>query len=619
MCMETINAYSLRRSDTVYGADESTPSSTSDIDYSLEYLKIHLQLNMGDHLYMQQSSSHRNRDSISAPSTLPVRALSISPPATVACTTPDPATTYSSIAPFSYSLSYDSSLPTPVSVAGSPSMPDRSSIKMAHSFSNTGNHSQQPRPHGTSRPGTSEWFRNPQNTSMIRSAQPPASSSMTLDPNTDLRTLHGLENTHSPPHQSIPMTSAEHYWGSYSVSTQGPQDDMSPRMTSTALFSNLPQDTPHVNPSALLKNYPLASNSQMPLAPAPHVPMLSSTPNPGGLAAPITPIENLNHHNPFALGHAPLIVGLQPTYKRAARAAGRRRAPPRRRQRAGSRRQSDRNSLGEFEDDPDSTSPTHRVKEEREPRQKLKLRPDPDKPEDIFLFNLREELLHIKGRGMWDKITERYNQQYEKKKCEALQMQLSRAVCRLAIWPEFEDKALIAALEEYDERRYFDIIKIMKEKGGCRAWNWRPEQVATRLVELGEEESHVSTKITRKRREELLRQRQNPNLWAQPSPPSALYDEQGLSVQTRGNLSAEEEEQLFTRLFVPESESETSDPDLMDTTESDPASGRTNVQRGLSEAHSGRVAKQACEQLLAQQHQASPYYNHQYSGQHHTS
>lgn len=162
----------------------------------------------------------------------------------------------------------------------------------------------------------------------------------------------------------------------------------------------------------------------------------------------------------------------------------------------------------------------------------------------------------------------------------------------------------------------------MKEKGGCRAWDWKTEHIAKRLAELGEEpydEESKPSKI-RKKRKELQLQREQPNLWNQPSPPPAVYDEQGFSLQTRVNLSLGEEDQLFHNLFVPEPDS--SEPDTMDISESGPTSRRASNQ-DLDQAYSEHVAKQACEQMIAQQHRDNnSYYNSQYSGQqsyHHMS
>lgn len=362
-----------------------------------------------------------------------------------------------------------------------------------------------------------------------------------------------------------------------------------------------------------------SSHLHMPPAP-PQVPLLNHMHVQGPLGGPIAHIDNLHGHNTYGLGHPPLFLDVEPSYKRNRGTGARRVQPPRKRQRGRARRQSDYNDLGGHADDhasrAGSKSPVRRIKEEREPRQVLQLRHDKDRPEDHFLFNLREELINEKGKGMWDKIAERYHQRYDKKERAALQMQLSRAVLKLAIWPEDEDRALTEAIEEYDKRRYIDILKIMKEKKGCRVWDWKPEHVAKRLSELGEEEydPDLKPKKIRRRRKEIQRERGQPNLWAQPSPPSAVYDERGLSMQTRNNLSSEEEQRLLEAFFVPEEQSP-EDPEAMDVSPSYPDSRRASAQHG---AQSERVAKQACDQMISQQHHdtASPYYDDSFRGQH---
>lgn len=316
-------------------------------------------------------------------------------------------------------------------------MSERQSVKMAHSYSNTGSTSQQLTPPGTARPSTAEWFNNNQNLHMVPTTQ--SSSPMTINPSTDLLGMHGLDNSHSPPAQGIPVTSGEYHWGSYGVSSTEPQEDMTPSLTSTAFLSHIP----NMNPSALLKSYALSPTSHIPLAPAPQVPVLNSTPSPRGLGAPVTSMEALQNQNPFGLRHGRLLVGIQPSYKKNPRHTNGKRGQIKKRQRAGNRPKPSRNSLGDYDDDQErsqagSTSPIHHEKEERTPREVLKLRPDDKRPEDHYLFNLREELIQCKGRGMWDKIAERYHSRYEKKERAALQMQLSRAVYRLAIWPENE-------------------------------------------------------------------------------------------------------------------------------------------------------------------------------------
>ncbi|KAI0170458.1 hypothetical protein BJ166DRAFT_195897 [Pestalotiopsis sp. NC0098] len=567
---------------------------------------------MGDISYEQQSSGHHNQDHLPSEDTLPLRAYSDATSTAGACSPPTTTITYSSIAPFSYNAPYDSSLPTPVSVAGSPSLSDSASVKMAHSYSNTGSTSQQLTPPGTSRSSTADWYSNASNQAMIHTTQP---SSPLAHTTSDLLGLQGLETTHSPP--SIPVTSVENYYGHYGVSGPDPQDDLSPPMESSALFPS----SQHINPSALLKGYHMGPSSHLHMPPAPpQVPLLNHMHVQGPLGGPIAHIDNLHGHNTYGLGHPPLFLDVEPSYKRNRGTGARRVQPPRKRQRGRARRQSDYNDLGGHADDhasrAGSKSPVRRIKEEREPRQVLQLRHDKDRPEDHFLFNLREELINEKGKGMWDKIAERYHQRYDKKERAALQMQLSRAVLKLAIWPEDEDRALTEAIEEYDKRRYIDILKIMKEKKGCRVWDWKPEHVAKRLSELGEEEydPDLKPKKIRRRRKEIQRERGQPNLWAQPSPPSAVYDERGLSMQTRNNLSSEEEQRLLEAFFVPEEQSP-EDPEAMDVSPSYPDSRRASAQHG---AQSERVAKQACDQMISQQHHdtASPYYDDSFRGQH---
>lgn len=359
----------------------------------------------------------------------------------------------------------------------------------------------------------------------------------------------------------------------------------------------------------------MGSNSHLHMAPAPpQLPLMHGLHHGQGSLGPHIPhIDHLHGHDSYGLGHAPLILGVESSYKRAARRGGARRSqPPRKRQRGRAARQAPYHGHA---DRAGSKSPVRHIKEEREPRQVLQLRHDKDRPEDHFLFSLREDLINEKGKGMWDKIAERYHERYDKKERAALQMQLSRAVLKLAIWPEDEDRALIEAIEEYDKRRYIDILKIMKEKKGCRVWDWKPEHIAKRLSELGEEEydPDLKPKKIRRRRKEIQREKGQPNLWAEPSPPSAVYDERGLSLQTRNNLSPEEEERLLEAFFEPEKESPEENPDAMDLSGPYPDSRRASAQQ---DHHSERVAKHACDQMIAQQHsEATPYYDSSSRGQ----
>lgn len=513
---------------------------------------------------------------------------------------------------------------------------------MDHSYSNTGTASQQLTPPGASGPSTSEWYQNNHNQSMGQPTQP--SSPMPLNPNANILEMHGMRNTLSTPSQAIPVTSDEYHphWGQYGVSGEEPQDEMSPPLVPSDLFSHIP----NVDPSNLMKGYTLPSTNHIALAPAPQVSILGPAPNSGALA-PIAPIENYHHPNPFTMTHPPpLFVDVQrSSYKRNPRNANKTRNPPKKRQRGGNRKQSGPSNVGAYEEQAaiTQTSPAspRPGADGDTPREVLQFRYDADHPENHDLLDLKMKHLSVKGRGMWDRIVKDWVKTYGTVERAALQMKLQRFVARQAIWPESEvsltfpplwlilrcfcsqytnkiqqDTALKEAIEEYDKRRYKDILIIMKEKGGCRAWDWKMEHIAKRLVELGEEEfdPEMKPKKTRRRRKELQRQRQQPNLWNQPSPPSAYYDQQGLSTATRNELTAEEQERIFSSLFIEEQESQ--DVDAMDTLEPVPDSRRSSTQRELNQAHSERVAKQACEQLIAQQQQGSAsFYQSQYTSQ----
>ncbi|KAI0126532.1 hypothetical protein BJ170DRAFT_409826 [Xylariales sp. AK1849] len=537
--------------------DESL--SNSDLSVYLNIERLSVQLNMGDHAYQQRQPSH-----IYDP-TSPGGGLSTTAPNTVAYTTQDHPSTYASVAPFGdYSLTYESSLPTPSSLAGSPSLSERTMSKMTHTYSHNVGNSQQPTPPGTSRPLPSEWF-NHQNHRMIPSSQ--GSSPMTINPSTDILQMHGLETSHSPEDHARMMAAAadQYHWGSYGVSGPEPTEDLSPRMPSQALFATVP----HVTPSALIKNPMMSSSSHMPLAPAlPQVQSLNPTPNAGNLGPPMTQVEGLHHS--FGT-HQPLFLDLHPTQKRPSRAKNAKRGVQKKRQRGPSR------SLSSYDDDMDcagdqkvsgsgSTSPRRKLRGRRLPCGSDRLRFKNTAPEALtFLYNLRCDLDVHKGKGMWDIIVEKWAERFERKNQAALQVKLVRAVAKYAIWPESEDQALLEAVNEYDRKRHEMILKIMKEKGGCVFWDWKPPIIAKRLIELGEEEYNPrgNGKKARRAREALMSQQSTDNLWNAQLPPNAIYDDEGMCIQTRVTMTSEEEDLLIQTLIESEPESPDQEPELI--------------------------------------------------------
>ncbi|KAI1844544.1 hypothetical protein JX266_009217 [Neoarthrinium moseri] len=566
-----------------------------------------LHLSMDKESYMQQRAS-LNRDTISTETNLSLRGHTPASSRTVACETTEQAATYSSVAPFNtYPLSYDS-LPTPVSVAGSPSMLERAGSKMSHTYN--GSNSQQGTPPNTGRISHTEWFHD-QAHSMMTTSQ--AASPMAMHPSADILAMHGLESTGSPRRQSMAVSapgSPPTYFGSYGVSGDSvTEEDLSPHMSSTALFTNISS----VDPSSLTKTEPtehygytsppmsLSSSTQ-------HVPILGSAPTPGGLGPPMTPIDGLHHPFP-PLGHPPpLILEMYPPYKRGSRSKNTKRAGQRKRSRTTRRNSSIHGGQGEFSNQGASSagraSPSGVVNSQRMPHEKIKLS-DAAPKDTQFLFNTRLEMESSKGKAMWERIADKYAEQFERKERAALQMQLNRAVFEHSIWPESEDRLLLEAAAEYDNNRYDGIIKIMKERNnGSMAWDWKPPHIIKRLVELGEEEydPEGNGEKGRKSRKKKQSQRTQAITW-NPTPGSeanVLYDDEAMRRRARASLSVEEADMLFNNVWQPEMEPE--EPDLMQISEPESSMRHPSAEQDMNQAHSERVAKQACQQLMAKQH-----------------
>jgi hypothetical protein len=437
--------------------DDSPSPVGSSFDYN--FMRLEIQLRMGEHAYQQQRPTHMSVESTSSeggPSTTiastvayttqdhpaSYASVSINIPCPCLSAEPEPVThTIYKVAGFSsYPMSYDSSsLPTPVSVAGSPPMTERTSARMVHSYSHNGSNSQQPTPPGTSRPNPSDWF-DTQNHQMMSSSQ--SSSPMTMHTSSaDMLEMHGLETTQSPENHVIAVATTEPqlYFGRYGVSEQ--QGDLSPPMGSHPMFGN--HAHAHVDPSALLKNS-MMSSSSMPLAnlaPAPpRVPTLQPQPNPGTLGRVMTPIEDLHH--PFGMqNHLPMFE-MQPAYnntKRPSKARSKR-GESKKRHRGGARTAlPNRTNPPEPRraSPPGSTSPGHKSLVDQCQPATLQLN-DKAPEQDRFLFDLKAELVCYKGKDMWERIDSKWTERYDKKDRAALQMQLARSVAKFAIWPEYE-------------------------------------------------------------------------------------------------------------------------------------------------------------------------------------
>ncbi|KAH8682414.1 hypothetical protein BX600DRAFT_430296 [Xylariales sp. PMI_506] len=555
---------------------------------------------MGEHAYLERRPA------------LPPRGIPISSPVNIPCTLQDYRGSYISAGSYgSYPMAYESSIPTPVSV-GSPSLHDEGSPRIPHSFSPIGRGSCQPASPCTPQSTHSEWF-NHSNGSIMPMSQ--CSSPITMHGMPNLMPMNGLEGSQPSDVRGGPMNTTEQYhWGSYGVSCTESQDDMSPHMQSSALFSTLP----HVSPSAVLKNTYMPG-SPISMAPAPtQVPLMHTSSNIGGLGPPMTTMEGVESTYGPIIHPQPLIVDMYPSSKRAPRA----RATRRNNQKKGARDPSP-NFFAcddhETTQGHQNTCNDHSGDCARLDVNKLRLKPvgnDISSPSerDHYIFNLRCQLSHLRGKGMWDRILELWQERYEPKERAALQMQLTRAVAAHAIWPKDEDKALLEALAEYDKQRYDTILKIMKERGGCRAWDWRPAHIVKRLVELGEEELDVSpsSNKARKKRKQVQRLRAGTNVVNATPAPNAVYDDEGLCIESHTTLTVEETDMLLSNLLDTDLELE----DIQDEEESATQAStkqRSTVARannkGTNKKQSERVAKQACEKLIAK-HQGGPLLYH---------
>ncbi|KAI1392775.1 uncharacterized protein F4822DRAFT_140418 [Hypoxylon trugodes] len=471
-------------------------------------------------------------------------------------------TSYASVPPFNYSVPYDSSLPTPVSVAGSPSMNERTA-KIMHPYSQHRASSQQPTPPNTSRP----WGNYQMNA--------PA----------DLLEMPGLE-AHQPSSDHGQMVSEPQFqWGHYTVSSTEAPEDMQPQMTHPSMFSVAPTD---------LVRPPITIHPQnMPLPAPAQVPILHHSPDPRDLAPSVTPIDNMHHHFPNIVHQPQVIMDFAPYRRKSSKSSrnGRSGRPPKR-PRTQNRTLSKRDDADMV--DPQLTSADDASSSSKPSGRSITLRPDaPEK--DRFILELRCQMDNDKGKGIWEEITKKYEERFGKRRQESLQMNLTRAVLKYAEWPASEDEALRRAVEELDRRRYADLAKLMKEKyGGCQAWEWKEGHILKRLIDLGIEEfdpEDVTKKPRRKSKKAMSKRPTGKQSWANPT--VTLPYEDGREI------SSEQENYILENYCKPDPESP--DPDAMNGIMEHPNTlpTRGSTERDPGESRSERVAKQACEQLLS--------------------
>ncbi|KAI0873796.1 hypothetical protein GGS24DRAFT_501381 [Hypoxylon argillaceum] len=573
---------------------------TSETDYSrqgtgspttkqAQILAIHMDLH--DPAYMSSKTSHMD-ECLSVGSPPSEGRHSSATPSTSPYGTHDMNRPYTSVAPYSsYSVpAYDSSLPTPVSVAGSPPMAERSS-KMLSAYSQHGG-PQQLTPPATSRP----W---PYASNMTSAT----TASMTVPSSTaEMMDIHSLESPHSPEQHTTVIDPTPHFhWSTYGVSSHDPTEDLSPApLTSQSMYSTVP-------PSLLLRSphYGLPSNAHIPLDPS----LSQAT-----MASHHADARQMMAHDLQSqfdnLSNISLEYGQAYPARKSAKARANRsgRQPKRCRSTPDDSTKSSSMSYNGGQADSMTGNPSSNLSGQA-PSQHLTL--DAKAPEDSrYLVEMRCQMSDDKGKGMWEHIQQAYKERYGRKTKENLQMQLIRSVQSYAVWPEEEDQALKAAVEEYERRRYQEIRKIMKEKGGRRVWDWNDGSIAKRLVQMGVDEidDRDPVKRTRRKRKSTVRQKSGGEPWV--GCVNIQYNSEPRE------LTADENEALLDAFCKPEPRSSPMPSEhhhhhhhhdaaaaaaaaevvVVAAAACAPADGR-----GSGENQSARVAKQACDQMIASQ------------------
>ncbi|KAI1267784.1 hypothetical protein F5Y18DRAFT_424920 [Xylariaceae sp. FL1019] len=490
--------------------------------------------------------------------------------------THDMARSYSVTAPFSpypAQSAFEQSIPTPaVSVTGSPLLEERSN-KMASTYNQHGSNYQQPSP-----PTSSRWSYPPNMNSTSSHMAVPTTAAEMLE-------VHGLESSQSPEQQSsIPP---HFYYGHYTVSSSGEQEEVTPQSMYSA----------SIQPQMLVR--PMGAPHYTPLAPAPaHT---HSTDH----QALMVPPGNMNYES----------VQIEVIDGGSARKNSRARANRSGRVTKRARRQS--SIAGRTAGNPQSEGHTsgkgsHATNANGDVCPKYIVLDDNAPEETKFLLKLKCQYLNKKGKGMWIDIAEEYARYYPKKQKENLQMQLTRGILQYAVWPEHEDEILKSATLEYEERKYAEIQKIMQEKGGCRAWEWKPSNIAKRLVELGIDELDDSQppKIQRRRNKSTVRKKSEQEAYSGTShslkflqQPRRLTEEQADRYLNAGFDDG------FACKAEPDSETEEIENGV-----DRPVECRNMIERYSNGDHQSlRVAKQACAQMARE----SPMYASAAPASHH--
>ncbi|KAK7983905.1 hypothetical protein PG990_012616 [Apiospora arundinis] len=567
-----------------------------------EHNILAIKLEMGEHVHLQPRPVQPS-NSVSRESSLPEEGRPLSTPTTVAYTTQDQAVAYSTVSPFSTYMAYDSSLPTPVSGAGSPSTSEDSHHKMATIYQQGGHRSQQPTPTIPSR-RDSTWLNNTNQ----QINMPPSQASSPMDMNsttTGMLGIQGLEASHSP-------EGTEHYWGAFTVSETGQQDDISsPALNNNGLYGNCNSTLPHVEPHDLLRSNAMFSSSPMGMSTtsAP-VPILQSTQGMSSMH---------DYHSMGGLGGSSTpYLPITPSHYVTPAKSHRKVQKPRQRKRRESKQGSNNG---------DSGSGNNAGSDSRNPRRLTFVPPEKRitlneeaKQEDRDLIGLVYKHGDQLGTSMWECVAKDFSEDHAELDRAALQMRVQRAVHRYAVWPESEKELLRKAEEEYENRRLSEILKIFLDLGGGQNWKIKLPHIAKQLIEMGVDafDPEFDPKKARRRRKMSSRRRScttnalhDPTSMNQYLGESLLYDEDhsmgGLDHHNAVRLNEEDDERLFAHYLKEESPSPEPDSSLQDIPQSRAVYPQSSPEITMGQSRSEQVARQACEQMI---HQNNMYMTH---------
>lgn len=541
------------------------------------------------------------------------------------------------VSSFNFPATADASLLTPISSAGSPPIHQRVSTKgtmRAYHRSQASSNAQQPTPPSTS---TGVYYPPYDLSSSSQSPSPltvhPHATEINMTPY--MRQSPNHMHGHPSPKDDVPPPSNP-YLGHYTVSCD--ESDMSNSFRDYPNFNEVDQ----VDPSIFARG-PGGQVSHM------HPHMMTTSAGPAPILAHPDPIhyrmqmaprageiEDLRHTDVLTMGHPG-----QPPYQSQRVTTASRRKPRVKKEPSVQKRPASRplaqqtlRAMGALGQDNDAESLG-------EGTEAVVLS---DKCEDDarFIFETRINLVKsgMKGKGMWEEISRKYEEVYGQRLEKAtLQMRLTRTFAKHAIWPEKEVSVhpaivpltctrrkqtsanistqierLKEAFDYVEKERYKSILDRMKQIGGGQCWSWTPQLIEAKLIDLGYEEANIDEKTNARKRRRLARRRraaaaqQNPSLlhggenWTNAlglhhgAMHAPIHHDNEDSEDMIPNYTPDQRdsyiEEVVSRI-KPEQEDSSPDPDMMDVSYQ-----RNEDNRDQSHHQNTRVAKQAVEHLM---------------------